>query len=78
MKCGEKLEVEWLPTTVFSTHSCFVILFNRLCLDVRVDADEVRVTQMSDSAEYKSVQFGSDFELEYFLRKHMIVQLKTK
>jgi len=78
MKCKEKIEIEWLPTTVFSTHSCFVILFNRLCLDVRVNADEVRVTQMSENAQYKSVQFGSDFELEYFLRKHMIVQLTTK
>mmetsp|Transcript_17861 Transcript_17861/g.28037 ORF Transcript_17861/g.28037 Transcript_17861/m.28037 type:complete len:723 (-) Transcript_17861:179-2347(-) len=77
MNCEEKIEVEWLPTTVFSTHSCFVILFNHLCLDVRVDSDKVRVTQMSDSAEYKSVQFGSDFELEYYLRKHIIVQLKT-
>ncbi len=77
MKCEEKIEVEWLPTTVFSTHSCFVILFRRLCLDVRVDANEVRLTQMTENAEYKSVQFGYDFELEYFLRKHMIAQLKT-
>ena len=77
IKCEQKLEIEWLPTTVFSTHSCFVILFGRMCLDVRVDADEVRVTQMTENGAYKSVRFGSDFELEYFLKKHISAQLKT-
>lgn len=78
MKCEETVEVEWLPTTVFGTHSCFVILFRRLCLDVRVDADEVRVTQTSENGEFKSVKFESDFELEYFLKKHMSIQLRKR
>ncbi|KAL7496678.1 hypothetical protein ACHAWT_004764 [Skeletonema menzelii] len=77
MKCEQKLEIEWLPTTVFSAHSSFVILFRRLCLDVRVDANEVRVTQISENGVYKSVRFGSDYELECFLKKHIRNQLKT-
>ena len=78
MKCKQTIEVEWLPTTVFGSHSRFVILFRRLCLDVGVDADEVWVTQISENGEYKSVKFGSDFELEYFLRKQVSNQLKTR
>lgn len=78
MKCEEKVEVEWLPTTAFGSHSCFVVLFRLLCLDVGVDADQVKVTQISEDGEYKSVKFGSDFELEYFLRKHVSVQLRTR
>ena len=77
MKCEQKLEIEWLPTTVFSAHSSFVILFCRLCLDVRVDANEVRVTQISENGAYKSVRFGSAYELECFLQKHISNQLKT-
>jgi hypothetical protein len=78
MKCEEKVEVEWLPTTVFGSHSRFVVLFRRLCLDIGVDAGEVRVTQTSENGEYKSVKLGSDLELEYFLRKHVSVQLRTR
>ncbi len=77
MKCEERIEVEWLPTTVFGSHSRFVILFRCLCLDVGVDADKVWVTQTSENGEYKSVKFGSDFELEYFLRRHLSIQLKN-
>lgn len=76
LKHEHELEIEWLPTTVFSTHSCFVFLFNRMCLDVNVNANKVRVTQMSEHGQYKSVQFGTDYELEYFLKKHIKVELK--
>lgn len=77
MKCEQKLEVEWLPTTVFGSRSRFVILFRNLCLDVGVDVNEVLVTQISENGVYKSVKFGSDFELEYFLRKQVNIQLNT-
>lgn len=78
MKCEEKVEIEWLPTTVFGSHSLFVLLFRCLCLDIGVDADEVRVTQTSENGAYKSVNLGSDLELEYFLKRHLSVQLRTR
>ena len=47
-----------------------------MCLDVKVDANKVRVSQMSEHGQYKSVQFGTDYELEYFLKKHIKVELE--
>ena len=78
MKCEEKVEVEWLPTSIFGTQSCFVMMFRNLCLDVKIDADVVRVAQTSESGQTKEVTFGSEIELEHFLRKNMRLKMKEE
>ena len=76
LECEEKVEVEWLPTSILGAQSCFAVMFRNLCLDVRVDADVVHVAQISESGQHKKVTFGSDVELEHFLRKQIRLQIE--
>ena len=39
-----------------------------MCMDVEIDGDVLRMTQSCDYGEFRTVAFGSDFELEYFLK----------
>ncbi|KAL7541913.1 hypothetical protein ACHAXR_012251 [Thalassiosira sp. AJA248-18] len=68
MSCNDKIVVEWLPLALFGSHSRFALLFRGLCLDIGIDGDALRVTQTSEHGEFRAVGFGSELELEYFLK----------
>lgn len=63
MNCHDKITVDWLPLALFDSHSRFSILFREMYLDIGIDGDVLRVT-----SKYKAVAFGSELELEYFLK----------
>lgn len=67
MQCNETIAVEWLSLSLFAPYSRFALLFRETCLDIVIDGDALRVTQMSKNG-FKSVGFGSDLELEYYLK----------
>eukprot|EP00584_Thalassiosira_punctigera_P014929 CAMPEP_0172560014 /NCGR_PEP_ID=MMETSP1067-20121228/86755_1 /TAXON_ID=265564 ORGANISM="Thalassiosira punctigera, Strain Tpunct2005C2" /NCGR_SAMPLE_ID=MMETSP1067 /ASSEMBLY_ACC=CAM_ASM_000444 /LENGTH=790 /DNA_ID=CAMNT_0013349737 /DNA_START=268 /DNA_END=2640 /DNA_ORIENTATION=+ len=72
MKCADKISVEWLPLALFDSHSRFVLLFrDQICLDVGIEGDALRVTQTSGQGEFRAVGFGSDVELECFLKMEL-------
>jgi len=68
MKCEDKIVVEWLPLALFDSHSRFAFIYRNLCMDIGIYGDVLRVTQICDTGEFKTVAFGSDLELEYFLK----------
>lgn len=67
MSCSDKIVVEWIPLALFDPHSRFALLFREICLDVGISGDLLRVTQ-SSGGEFRAVAFGSELELEYFLK----------
>ena len=67
MQCSETITVEWLSLSLFSPYSRFALLFRELCLDIVIHGDALRVTQMSKHG-FKAVGFGSDLELECYLK----------
>ncbi len=68
MKCEDKISVEWLPLALFDSHSRFAFIFRNICMDIGICGDVLRVTQTCGTGEFKTVAFGSDLELEYFLK----------
>ena len=78
LKCEDKIIIEWLPLALFDSHSRFALLFRQLCLDIQIDGDELRVTQTSDFGVFKTVGFGSEVELEYFLKLEFCRELADK
>ncbi len=71
LKCKDTITVEWLPTGLFDSHSHFALLFRDVCLDVGIHGDTLRVTQTSEHGGYRTVTFGSEDELECFLKVEM-------
>ena len=68
MKCSDTINIEWLPLSLFDTHSQCVLLFRNVCLDVGISGDALRVTQTNIDGLRSSVEFGSEVELEIFLK----------
>jgi len=70
MNCPDNFFVEWLPLALFDSQSRFVLLFrDQICIDVGIKGDVLRVTQTSGHAgEFRAVGFGSELELECFLK----------
>lgn len=68
MNCDDKIFVEWLPLALFDSHSRFALLFREMCLDVGINGDVLRVAQTSGHGEFRAVAFGSELELECFLK----------
>ncbi len=67
MQCSETITVEWLSLSSFTSYSRFALRFREVCLDIVINGDAMRVTQMSKRG-FKSVGFGSDLELECYLK----------
>ena len=67
MQCSETITVEWLSLSSFTSYSRFALLFREVCLDIAINGDAMRVTQMSKHG-FKAVGFGSDLELECYLK----------
>ena len=72
LKCEDKIIIEWLPLALFDSHSRFALLFRQLCLDIQIDG------QTSDFGVFKTVGFGSEVELEYFLKLEFCRELADK
>lgn len=68
MKCNYTISIEWLPLSLFDSHSQFVLLFRNICLDVGINGDTLHVTQTNMDGLRSSVEFGSEIELEFFLK----------
>ena len=68
MKCNDTISIEWLPLSLFDAHSQFVLLFRNVFLDVGICGDTLRVTQTNMDGLRSSVEFGSEIELEIFLK----------
>jgi len=69
LNCPDKIFVEWLPLALFDSHSRFALLFGeKICLDIGIKGDVLRVTQTNEHGEFRAVGFGSELELEYFLK----------
>jgi len=68
MSCNDKIYVEWLPLALFDYHSQFVLLFRGKCLDVSIKGDVLRVTQTTEIGGFRDVGFGSELELECYLK----------
>lgn len=67
VQCSETITVEWLSLSLFSSYSRLTLLFREVCLDITIYGDSLRVTQMSKHG-FKAVGFGSDLELECYLK----------
>jgi len=68
MNCNDKIVVDWIPLALFDSHSRFALLFKEMCLDIGINGDVLRVTRTSVHGEFRAVAFGSEIELEYFLK----------
>eukprot|EP00571_Detonula_confervacea_P008657 CAMPEP_0172317842 /NCGR_PEP_ID=MMETSP1058-20130122/33011_1 /TAXON_ID=83371 /ORGANISM="Detonula confervacea, Strain CCMP 353" /LENGTH=782 /DNA_ID=CAMNT_0013032503 /DNA_START=97 /DNA_END=2445 /DNA_ORIENTATION=- len=68
MSCNDKIIVDWLPLALFDSNSRFALLFREICLDIGIDGDVLRVTRTSEHGEFRAVAFGSELELECFLK----------
>ncbi|KAL3762072.1 hypothetical protein ACHAW5_002585 [Stephanodiscus triporus] len=68
MYCKDKIVVEWLSLSFFNPHSRFVLLFRDVCFDVVIHGDALRLTHTSCTNGFRVVGFGSDLELECFLK----------
>ena len=54
---------------LFDSYSRFVLIFRDVSFDVGINGDVLRVSQTSsDHGEFRAVSFGSESELEYFLK----------
>jgi len=65
--CSDDLVVQWLPIAFFDSHSRFALLFRDVCIDVEI-SDSLRLTQVNMRNEFRSVEYSSDTELEYYLK----------
>lgn len=64
----EDLHVEWLPLSPFDSHSHFTVLFRDACFDVDIEGDVLHVTRAARAGQFWEVGFGSETELECYLR----------
>merc|ERR1711957_499271 len=68
LRCPDKMHVAWLPLAPFDSHSRFALLFRDVCLDVGVAGNVLRVTQAGRARQFRALGFGSDAELEGYLK----------
>jgi len=68
MHTGERLQVEWLPLSIFDLHSQFTLVFRSYSFDASIVCDEVTITSFGEDGDYGKVKFHSDAELELFLK----------
>ena len=74
-KYGEKLSVEWLSLSVFDLHSKFTICCRQLVVDGIISRDDLTITRVADSEDYRKVHFHTDREFEIYLKLELQRQM---
>jgi len=70
--------VEWLPLSVFDSHSQFAVaLHESTVIDVNISGNAMTVTSFSDFGEYRNVNLVSAEEFELYL-KHIMKNMAKK
>ena len=65
-------QVEWLPLSLFDSHSQFALSFNEtMCYDVTISGGAMTVTSFTADGEYRSVNFESCDEFVLFAKNEM-------
>lgn len=65
---GDRVFVEWLPLSIFDLHSRFTVCFRRLVVDAEIMCDELTVTRITETGDYRKVHFHSETEFELYLK----------
>lgn len=65
---NERLQVEWLPLSVFDPHSQFSLTFRSWSIDVHLACEQLTITRTSDDGDYQKVKFQSDSQFELYLK----------
>jgi hypothetical protein len=73
---GEKMTVEWLSLSVFDLHSKFTICCRQLVLDGGISRDNLVITRITETNDYRKVRFQSDKEFELYLKLELQRQMR--
>ncbi len=67
------LQVEWLPSSIFDTHSQFVLSLNsNYLLDVKIVGNRISVSTVGNDGDYKATSFSSSEEFELFVKNQFL------
>jgi len=67
-KYGEKLSVEWLSLSIFDLHSKFTLCCRQLVVDGLISRDNLTVTRVNDSEDFRKANFHTEREFEMYIK----------
>lgn len=74
-KYGEKLSVEWLSLSIFDLHSKFTVCCRQLIVDGLIARDNLTITRISDSEDFRKANFHTEKEFEIYLKLELRRQM---
>jgi hypothetical protein len=74
-KYGEKLSVEWLSLSIFDLHSKFTVCCRQLIVDGLISRDNLTITRISDSEDFRKANFHTEKEFEIYLKLELRRQM---
>ena len=77
-KYGETMTVEWLSLSIFDLNSKFTICCRQLVLDGVISRNNLVITRITETNDYRKVRFQSEKEFEIYLKLELQRQMKQK